>query len=385
MVESSATCVEVAVALELPADHVVALQRAEPAHGLVAGGGDVVRAERRGRLHRDLGRHLEQVGDEHVEHGAGGVVELGAVGDVERLRHVDLHGRDVVAVPGAAEQAVGEAQGPQLLGGLLAEEVVDPEHLRLVEHLVHDPVELPEALQRRAEGLLVDHAGALGQPVRPEGARVVAEGGRRQAEVVHELGVLPDLAPHLGDAVEQLARVVGGEAAAGEAQPRAELVPRARPRASGRRTPRAPPGRRRGTRRRSSRGARCRSGATRRAGASPAPGGRTTAGPGAWPDPRWHRRARRRWGRGSRVRTRGHRARDRRARHPGPPPSGDVTAATRPAPGPPARSTRPGASPAAASRRSPAATAARRRRPPRRRPGTPRASRPSRSRARRPS
>jgi len=72
------------------------------------------------------------VRDQHVEHRPGGVVELGAVVDAERLGHVDLHALDVVAVPHGGERLVGEPQHVQVLRRLLAEEVVDPVDLRLV-------------------------------------------------------------------------------------------------------------------------------------------------------------------------------------------------------------------------------------------------------------
>ena len=54
--------------------------------------------------------HLEQVRDDHVPVGAGLLVELGAALDPHRLRHVDLHVADVLAVPDRLEQPVGEPQ-----------------------------------------------------------------------------------------------------------------------------------------------------------------------------------------------------------------------------------------------------------------------------------
>ena len=54
----------------------------------------------------------------------------------ERLGHVDLDVVDVLAVPDRLEEAVGEAQGEDVLRRLLAEEVVDAEDLVLVEDLV---------------------------------------------------------------------------------------------------------------------------------------------------------------------------------------------------------------------------------------------------------
>ena len=92
--------------------------------------------ERRRRLHRHEAEDLEQVGDDHVAVGAGLLVEAGALAEPERLRHVDLHVIDEVAVPDRLEQAVGEAEGEDVLRRLLAEEMIDAEDLLLGEHLV---------------------------------------------------------------------------------------------------------------------------------------------------------------------------------------------------------------------------------------------------------
>jgi hypothetical protein len=86
-------------------------------------------APARRRLHRHEGEDLEQVRDDHVAVGAGLLVEAGAPAEAERLGHVDLHVVDEVAVPDRLEQAVGEAEGEDVLRRLLAEEVVDAEDL----------------------------------------------------------------------------------------------------------------------------------------------------------------------------------------------------------------------------------------------------------------
>ena len=72
--------------------------------------------------------------DEHVQDRAGDVVELGPVADAERLGHVDLHRLDVVAVPEGGGRSVGEAEQMQILGGFLAQEMVDPVHLLLIQN-----------------------------------------------------------------------------------------------------------------------------------------------------------------------------------------------------------------------------------------------------------
>ena len=94
----------------------------------------VVGPLRRRRLHEQVGEHLQQVVLDDVAHGADGVVERAAVGDVEVLGHRDLEVVDPLPVPQRLEQRVGEPQHEQVLDRLLAEEVVDPEHpvLRVV-------------------------------------------------------------------------------------------------------------------------------------------------------------------------------------------------------------------------------------------------------------
>ena len=216
----------VPVAVELPEHHLGRVERPEPGDDVLPGRLQVGRGQRRRRLHRHLGGELEQVGDDHVQHRAGGVVELGPVGDVERLRHVDLHRPHVLRAPQPVEHAVAEPQRVQVLGALLAEEVVDPEDLLLLEHLVHDPVQLPEALRRGAERLLVDHPGAGGQPVLAEALGDLAERDRWDRQVVQEAGVRTEVALAVLDDVEQAAGVVLLEPAAGEPEPARELLPR---------------------------------------------------------------------------------------------------------------------------------------------------------------
>ncbi len=67
----------------------------------------------------------------------------------------------MVAVPDRLEEAVGEAEGEDVLGRLLAEEVVDAEDLLLLEDLVQLGVERLGAREVGAEGLLHDDPAAL--------------------------------------------------------------------------------------------------------------------------------------------------------------------------------------------------------------------------------
>ncbi len=81
------------------------------------------------------------MGDDHVAKGADRVVDPAAILDPEALGQSDLHGRDVVAVPDRFEHRVREPQVEDLDQAHLAEEVVDPVELRLVEVLMHLVVE----------------------------------------------------------------------------------------------------------------------------------------------------------------------------------------------------------------------------------------------------
>ena len=103
---------------------------AERLHGLVA---QPVRLERHRGLHRDERHHLEQVRRDHVPDVAHLLVERAATLDPDLLGDRDLHVVDVPAVPDRLEHPVREAEGQDVLHGLLAEVVVDAEDLRLVE------------------------------------------------------------------------------------------------------------------------------------------------------------------------------------------------------------------------------------------------------------
>ena len=149
----------VEVALVLAADDLVRIDHPEGLHDLVLLLAQRLRRQRRRRLHGDVAEQLQQVGDDHVAVGAGALVEAGAVTDRERLGNVDLDELDVVAVPERLVEPVGEAQGEDVLDRLLAEEVVDPEDLRVVERPVEGVVELDGRVVVVAERLLEDHPG----------------------------------------------------------------------------------------------------------------------------------------------------------------------------------------------------------------------------------
>jgi hypothetical protein len=95
---------------------------------------DVLGLEAGRRLHGDQGQHLELVVLEDVADGPGGLVEVAPVLDPQRLGHRDLDVVDEVVVPDRLEDPVGEAEGDDVLDALLAQVVVDPEHVPLREH-----------------------------------------------------------------------------------------------------------------------------------------------------------------------------------------------------------------------------------------------------------
>ncbi|MEZ5184077.1 MAG: hypothetical protein R2702_19760 [Acidimicrobiales bacterium] len=183
----------VAVAQVLAADHLRGRDRHHRAEHLVLLLADGEGLEGRRRFHRHERQHLEQVGHDHVAVGAGRLVEPGAGAEREGLGHVDLHVVDVVSVPDGLEQAVGEAEGEDVLGRLLAEEVVDAEHLLLAEHLVHRGVQDPRRAEVHAEGLLHDHPGALDEIGVGEHGDHLPGGGRGHAQVVEPAAVAAEV------------------------------------------------------------------------------------------------------------------------------------------------------------------------------------------------
>jgi hypothetical protein len=124
----------------------------------------------RRRLHGHQGHELHQVVLQHVAHGTGPVVIIGAAADAHLLGHGDLHVVDEVAVPQVLDEGVGEAEHQQVLHRLLAHVVVDAEDLLLLEVAVQELVQHPGRLDVGAEGLF--HHDAVQTPGLVEAAGV---------------------------------------------------------------------------------------------------------------------------------------------------------------------------------------------------------------------
>ena len=86
----------------------------------------------------------------------GGIVEAAAMADAEFLVDGDLDMVDVVAIPDRLEHAVGEAQHQDVLHRLLAEVMIDPVDLMLVDEFQQFAVQRSRRGEVGAERLF-DH------------------------------------------------------------------------------------------------------------------------------------------------------------------------------------------------------------------------------------
>ena len=170
------------------------------------------------------------MGHHHVLECAGRLVEADPVVHAQGLGDVDLHVIDVVTVPDRLEEAVGETEGQYVLGRLLAQEVVDPEDLFLVEEPVDQVVEGPSAGQVGAEGLLHDDPRPVHQVRLAQHLNDVSGCGGRNAEVVQPADVPSD---------RRLGPGHGGGQSVGPAPTgaRSSTAARTRPTAAGRSSP----------------------------------------------------------------------------------------------------------------------------------------------------
>ncbi len=164
-------------------------------HLLVA---DLVGVERHRRLHAEQAQQLEHVVLDKVAQGTRPVVVARAPTDSEVLRRGDLHVVDEVAVPDRLEHAVREAKGEHVLDRLLAQVVVDPEDLRLVQDREHFLIELEGLLEARAERLLDHHAHV----------RLVVLVQHVVAELLHDRGEEAGRRREVEDAVEREPRLL---------------------------------------------------------------------------------------------------------------------------------------------------------------------------------
>jgi hypothetical protein len=186
------------------------LVRGERAHGLeqlrlaIA---NVLRGQRVGRLHRDEREHLEEVVLDHVAQRAGLLVIATAPLDAGGLGNRDLHVIDRLAAPGPLDHRVGEPEDEDVLHRLLAEVVVDPEHLRLVEDVAHRAGELAGARKVVADRLLEHDPRLLPEAALADPADDRREGRGRRAAIEQP----PTLAAELGvERHEALAKAAEG-------------------------------------------------------------------------------------------------------------------------------------------------------------------------------
>ena len=147
----------------MAADDIVWLDRQHRAEDLDLLLGNSVSVDRGGRLHCGEGQHLEEVRDHHVSIRAGGFIERGSLLETERLGDIDLDMVDHVAMPDRLEQTIGETERQDIERGFLPEEVIDAEHLILVEDFVHCSVQSQSAIEIRPERLFHDDSTVLDQ------------------------------------------------------------------------------------------------------------------------------------------------------------------------------------------------------------------------------
>ena len=105
---------------------------------------------------------------DHVAQRPGRVVEAAAIVDAEGLRHGDLDGADIVAVPQRLEYRIGEPRVEDVLHRLLAHVMVDTEDRPFGEMLAQGLIQRPGRLEVVAERLFDDEAGVLVETVRGE-------------------------------------------------------------------------------------------------------------------------------------------------------------------------------------------------------------------------
>ena len=120
-----------------------------------------VRVQVAGRLHRHQAQQLQHMVLQHVPQRAVFVVIGPAVADPHGLADGDLDVVDRQIVPQRLEDGVAEPQGDQVLHRLLAQIVVDAEHLVLAEGVGHGVVDVQEGRQVAPDRLFQNDAAVL--------------------------------------------------------------------------------------------------------------------------------------------------------------------------------------------------------------------------------
>src|SRR5258708_3133697 len=98
---------------------------------------------------------------DHIAKRPNRFVKPAAFAETQRLRYVDLHVVDEVAIPDRLEESVGETERENILRRFLAKKVVDPEDLLLAEYFVQAPIQRHCTREVGAEWLFHDDPRAL--------------------------------------------------------------------------------------------------------------------------------------------------------------------------------------------------------------------------------
>ena len=125
------------------------------------------------------------MGHHHVAKGAGLLVEARAVAETQRLRHVDLDMVDEVAVPDRLEQAVGEAEGQDVLRGSLPRKWSMRKICSSLKTSCKLGVERDRAVEIGAERLFHDDAAVARRDRLRPACAPPARRRRRHAQIVH--------------------------------------------------------------------------------------------------------------------------------------------------------------------------------------------------------
>jgi hypothetical protein len=156
-----------------------------------------IRIERNRRLHADKRQQFHHVVLDHVAHCSRLFVKRPATLNANALRSRDLHMIDVVAVPYRLKDAVRKAKHQNVLDGLLAQIVIDPEDLAFVENFIYFIIQLARAIKIMSKRLLYNYSdrAALGMrhPVFPQAMDDVGEVFRGNSKVEEPVSFGPAL------------------------------------------------------------------------------------------------------------------------------------------------------------------------------------------------